>query len=1153
LPAGDYTVTQMSFAGNATHAPTSVALTQRFGVPKTAQSISFAPLPGKTEGDPDFGVFANASSGLATAYAASGNCTISANLVHLTAAGSCTITASQPGDANYEAAAPVAQSFAIATNGKADQVITFGPAPSNVHAGDSPLTISATSTSPTAPPSGIPIVFSSLTTSICTTGGTNGETLTPLAQGTCTIAANQAGDANYNPAPQVLLSFSVAAAGPSAQFASTADMLAARSDHTATLLEDGRVLIAGGFGAGGTVLGTAELYCSDNGTSPPDFTVCPSAQRGKFFATNPLAVPAAGQTATRLHDGTVLLIGGANATLQWFTPATQTWSSSGPLALADRSFHTATLLANGKVFVAGGLDSTGTTLATTFLVDASTTPWTITAGPNLNLARESHTATLLPDGTVLIAGGRRKQSVDFAIVAGYELYDPSVAGPLGNGAITDEGAMSRGRFWHAAEIAGLRVLVTGGSCDPATAVSNALTSTEFFSFSTGPEPAVACNAPAGPSDLVQARRAFTLTSLPDSALVAIGGADGSGVSRSTSEIFGASAATFALGPSLTVARAEHQATLLLDGRVLVTGGVATGGAPLASAELFTGASGASAANQRPIANAGTNQNVMVGATVQLSSAGSTDPEGRPLAYYWTITSTPAGSTALLSNANAANPTFVVDRAGAYGVQLIVNDGGTPPLDSVPATVQITAGSANQAPVAENDAYATAQDTTLTVNAASGVLVNDTDADGNPLTAVLDTTATHGTLTLNADGSFTYVPAAGYSGSDAFTYHANDGTANSNSANVAITVNPSVPTNHPPVANAGSDQSVTIGQLAQLNGTCTDADNDPTTPTWSITGKPEASTATLSSTSILNPTITPDVAGSYALQLVCNDGKVDSAPSTVTITATSGGTLGVALANTSVVGVGRSANVTVTLSVAAPSGGLNVALASDNASILGVATPTVTIAAGQTQTTGSVVGIAAGTTTLRVSASGYVQGTLSVDVSVNLISAGGSLSVPLNGSATLPITITPAAPAGGLVVSLTSSDTTIASLASPTVSIPGGQTSASATVNGIATGATTVLAHAKGYPSDVATVTVGIPATVTVTNLNDSGAGSLRDAIAQANASSDANTIVFAAGVTGTITLTSGQIRISGPVTIVGPGAANLTFDGTANARIFVNT
>jgi hypothetical protein len=59
LPAGDYTVTQMSFAGNATYAPTSVALTQRFGVPKTAQSISFAPLPGKTEGDPDFGVFAN--------------------------------------------------------------------------------------------------------------------------------------------------------------------------------------------------------------------------------------------------------------------------------------------------------------------------------------------------------------------------------------------------------------------------------------------------------------------------------------------------------------------------------------------------------------------------------------------------------------------------------------------------------------------------------------------------------------------------------------------------------------------------------------------------------------------------------------------------------------------------------------------------------------------------------------------------------------------------------------------------------------------------------------------------------------------------------------------------------------------------------------
>ena len=65
--------------------------------------------------------------------------------------------------------------------------------------------------------------------------------------------------------------------------------------------------------------------------------------------------------------------------------------------------------------------------------------------------------------------------------------------------------------------------------------------------------------------------------------------------------------------------------------------------------------------------------------------------------------------------------------------------------------------------------------------APGVLANDTDADGDPLTAVVVTGPAHGTLTLNANGSFTYTPAANYNGADRFTYRANDGTANSNNA------------------------------------------------------------------------------------------------------------------------------------------------------------------------------------------------------------------------------------------------------------------------------------------------------------------------------------------------------------------------------------
>ncbi|PYR58664.1 MAG: hypothetical protein DMF91_16680, partial [Acidobacteria bacterium] len=109
------------------------------------------------------------------------------------------------------------------------------------------------------------------------------------------------------------------------------------------------------------------------------------------------------------------------------------------------------------------------------------------------------------------------------------------------------------------------------------------------------------------------------------------------------------------------------------------------------------------------------------------------------------------------------------------------------LDSNVATVAMTVNAVNDPPVAVSDSYAGTEDTALTV-AAPGVLANDTDVESDPLTAILVSGPAHGTLTLNANGSFTYTPAANYNGSDSFTYQANDGTANSNVATVTITVN-----------------------------------------------------------------------------------------------------------------------------------------------------------------------------------------------------------------------------------------------------------------------------------------------------------------------------------------------------------------------------
>ncbi len=125
-----------------------------------------------------------------------------------------------------------------------------------------------------------------------------------------------------------------------------------------------------------------------------------------------------------------------------------------------------------------------------------------------------------------------------------------------------------------------------------------------------------------------------------------------------------------------------------------------------------------------------------------------------------------------------------------------------------ATVTIAVSTFNTAPVAFDDAYTIDQDLVLNVNAVTGVLANDTDADGNPLTAVEVTSPTNGNLSLNADGSFQYTPSAGFSGTDTFAYAADDGIELSNTAVVTIrVVGPTLRTGE--VTNATTDGWVTV--------------------------------------------------------------------------------------------------------------------------------------------------------------------------------------------------------------------------------------------------------------------------------------------------------------------------------------------------------
>jgi VCBS repeat-containing protein len=127
------------------------------------------------------------------------------------------------------------------------------------------------------------------------------------------------------------------------------------------------------------------------------------------------------------------------------------------------------------------------------------------------------------------------------------------------------------------------------------------------------------------------------------------------------------------------------------------------------------------------------------------------------------------------------------------------------------TLIATASTGNQPPVANNDSYSVNEDNALSVSAAQGVLANDTDAENNSLTAAIVAQPANGTVTLNPNGSFVYQPNPNFNGTDSFSYKANDGSADSNTATVNITI---AAVNDAPTFTAGANQTVVSSAGAQ---------------------------------------------------------------------------------------------------------------------------------------------------------------------------------------------------------------------------------------------------------------------------------------------------------------------------------------------------
>jgi hypothetical protein len=353
---------------------------------------------------------------------------------------------------------------------------------------------------------------------------------------------------------------------------STGSMVTARHAHTATLLSNGNVLAAGGFGFNGTGNGSESGYTPYFSSAEIYY-----ATAGTWSATGSMTIARVNHTATLLPNGTVLVAGGYTnlvqtplASAELYNPATGIWTATGSMTTV-RVGHTATLLPNGTVLVAGGQSGVNT-LASAEIYDPAKGTWTATG--NMMSLRINYTATLLPNGKVLAAGGVIAY-VGADVTASAEVYDPAA------GTWTATGSMITARSSHTAtSLLNGSVLVVGGT-NTNIGIPNGLVGTvEIYDPVAGTW--------AGTGSMLLARTGYTATLLPSGTVMVAGGA--SSCLLTDTEIYDPAAGTWTISSSMLTPRYEHTATLLPNGSTLVGGGLELDGysvlPALASAELY---------------------------------------------------------------------------------------------------------------------------------------------------------------------------------------------------------------------------------------------------------------------------------------------------------------------------------------------------------------------------------------------------------------------------------------------------------------------------------------------------------------------------------------------------------------------------------------
>ena len=318
-----------------------------------------------------------------------------------------------------------------------------------------------------------------------------------------------------------------------------ASMRVARSSHTATRLANGDVLITGGMNGNGNYFADCEVY---------------SPAAGRFTAAAIMSARRIGHTATLLGNGKVLIAGGYNGdyltSAELYDPATGKFTPTGQLTM-PREGHTAVLLSDGRVLLAGGVGTGYSFLASAELYDPATGKFTATA--NLTMPREGHTATLLSDGKVLITGGHKDRREAMTVYASAEVYDTA------KGVFTATGNLTIPRHKHAAALLpDGKVLIVGGS--DKRDWEGKYDSAELYDPATGAFKSI--------GHMQQARYKIVnaIVALKDGRVLIAGGAE-------RAEIYDPATGVFrAVGGQFDTSRFFASATLLDDGRVLITGG-----------------------------------------------------------------------------------------------------------------------------------------------------------------------------------------------------------------------------------------------------------------------------------------------------------------------------------------------------------------------------------------------------------------------------------------------------------------------------------------------------------------------------------------------------------------------------------------------------